>query len=78
MLDNAAVHLRDCTAALVGTDHSRARFEIASKLHPQSDQGGKWYWLLWPGATSYNCYKLFTLFALMLERENVVGVNVFE
>lgn len=41
MLDNAAVHLRDCTATLVGTGCSRARFEIASVLNPRSDQGSK-------------------------------------
>lgn len=41
MQDNAAVHLGDCTAAPVGTVCSRARFEIASELHPHGDQASK-------------------------------------
>lgn len=68
MLDNAAVHLRDCSAAPVGTGCSRARFEIASELYPQSDQGSKGFGYCGPVLPVTNA-KLFVLFTVMLERE---------
>lgn len=77
MLDNAAVHLRDCKAAPVRTDCSRASFEIASVLHPQTDQGSKGFGYCGQVLPVTNM-KLFILFTMMLERENVVEVNVFE
>lgn len=76
MLDNAAVHLRDCTAAPVGTDCSRAKFEIASELYLQSDRGSKGFGCCGQVLPVTNM-KLFVLFTMMLERKNVVVVNVF-
>lgn len=77
MLDNAAVHLRDCTAAPVGTVCSRARFEIASELYPQSNQGSKRFGYFGQVLPITNM-KLFVLFTVMLDRETVGEVNVFE
>lgn len=77
MLDNAVVHLRDCSAAPVGTDCSRERFEIAFEFHPQSDQGSKGFGYCGPVLPVTNV-KLLVLFTVMLERENVVEVNVLE
>lgn len=77
MPDNAAVHLRDCTAAPVGTDCSRARFEIASELHLQNDHGNEGFGYCGQLLPVTNM-KLVILFAVILERENVVEVKVFE
>ena len=76
MLDNAAVHLEDCTVAPAGSDSCRVEHKIASDLHPQSDRISEGFGCCGQVLPVTNV-KLFVLFTLILEGENVVAGGYF-
>lgn len=70
------VYLRDCTAAPAGTDSLAIKHEIASELHPQSDQTSKGFGCCGQVLLVTNV-KPFVLLTLILEGENAVAGGYF-